>query len=356
MVEAVRHRLLLLRYSNAQANALIKALAKSQPAVWGKVLEHIMTLNLANMTPAKLQVIARAVLRQVTTEYQALFVQLEKELGNFALHEAGYYHQQITGTPGMAEIIELKPGLVVGVDHKQVLEASLDKPIQNLTLAGWFDKLPQDVTRSIINGVQQGVTQGRSSMQIISDLKASGVMGNADRNLATIVHSAIAHVAADTREATAQANEDLIKERLWLSTLDNKTSPMCIVRDHCRYTLKQPIKPINPDDPPYGAGPGKLHFRCRSIETWILKSWDDIAPGGEFSKRTRASLDGQVPEKMNYREWLEQRASAAVQDEVLGIVRAEMLRNGKLKVGDFYDDGKMISLSELYKRYPEAMQ
>lgn len=356
MLEAVRHRLLLLRYSNSQANAMIKLLRQAKPSIWGKVLEKVMGLNLGNMSPAKLRIIARAVLSQVKSEYQAIYLALEKELAAFAQAETTYYHQQLTGTHGIAEIMEIKGAQVALADHKQVLESSLDKPIQNLALKGWFDKLPEDVTRAIMGGVQQGVTQGKSTMQIINELKASGTMGNAERNLATIVHSSISHVAADARERTAQANEDLIKERLWLSTLDNLTSPMCIVRDHIRYTMKQPIMPVVKGDPPYGAGPGKLHFRCRSVETWILKSWDDMAPGGDVSKRTRASLDGQVPEKMNYRQWLEERASIAVQDEVLGIVRAELLRNGKLKVGDFYDDGKMISLAELYKKHPEAMK
>lgn len=350
MAEAVRHRLMLLRYSNSQAMTAIKLLRAANPDIIAQLLKPIDGLTPANMTVQRLRIVARALLGIIKEVYGKIFEQVGAELETFGQHEVDYQYHNLQGAFPM-QVLELKPGLVSSASWQQVAATSFNRPMQGLTIAQWFTvKLPTDLANALSREVQNGVLQGKSSVQIINEVRKAGAWGNQERNLATAVHSAIAHVAADARELTAKANEDLIKYRLWLSTLDNRTSPMCIIRDHVLYTMAAPITPIHKNDPEYGAGPGKLHFRCRSVETWVLKSATELGlgdQGDKLSESTRASLDGQVPASMNYRQWLEERASVAVQDEVLGTIRADMLRAGKFKVGDFYDDGKLIPLDKL---------
>jgi hypothetical protein len=119
------------------------------------------------------------------------------------------------------------------------------------------------------------------------------------------------------------------------STLDNKTSHDCIIRDQLRYTLEN--KPIG-HKVPYLQGPGKIHFCCRATETLILKSWRELGIDiDEMDEGTRASMDGQVPAKTTYLEWL-RRQSPQRQDQVLGSERGRMFRAGEIDLGEMFTD------------------
>ena len=65
---------------------------------------------------------------------------------------------------------------------------------------------------------------------------------------------------------------------------------------------------------------------------------------------TRASLDGQVPADKSYAQWIKEQ-SAARQDEVLGVTRGKLLREGGLKMEDLYSfRGEFLTLDELRKK------
>lgn len=354
--EAVRHRLMLLRYSNSQAATLIKLLRQGNPQVIAHLLKGTDGLDVSNMTTTRLRAIARDLLVEVKKVYADIWARMDTDLDAFGQHEVKY-QQGVLQKAIPAEIVEVSGKGVELASWQQVAATTFKKPMMGLSIVEWFTKkLPADLTNALVNGVRNGIQQGQSTLKVINELRKSAVWGTHERNLATAVHSAISHVAADARDMTADANADLIKSRQWLSTLDNHTSPMCIIRDHVLYTMAQPVEPLLKGDPPYGAGPGRLHYRCRSVEVWVLKSWSEMGlPESKLSTRTRASMDGQVPASMNYREWLEKRASIATQDQVLGVIRAELLRAGKFKVGDFYDDGKLIPLDKLIELDYSAM-
>lgn len=164
-------------------------------------------------------------------------------------------------------------------------------------------------------------------------------------NAASIAKTAVNHLAATARNSFTSANSDIVKGKQWLSTLDNKTSHDCIIRDLLRYTLDN--KPVG-HKVPYLQGPGKIHFCCRSTETLILKSWRELGIDiDEMDEGTRASMDGQVPGKTSYLEWLA-RQSAQRQDQVLGAERGRLFRAGEIDLADmFTDKGEWISLERL---------
>lgn len=119
----------------------------------------------------------------------------------------------------------------------------------------------------------------------------------------------------------------------------------CIIRDRKLYTLDG--KPLG-HAIPYLRGPGKIHFCCRSCEILITKSWEEMQiASGELSSATRASMDGQVPAHTSYAEWLA-RQPYARQEQVLGVTRAQMLRDGKITVPEMFNDaGEFLTLDEL---------
>lgn len=93
---------------------------------------------------------------------------------------------------------------------------------------------------------------------------------------------------------------------------------------------------------------GLLVSNCRSGEILITKSWEELQiPPDELSNATRASMDGQVPAHTSYADWLV-RQPYARQEQVLGVTRAMMLRDGKITVPEMFNDaGEFLTLDEL---------
>lgn len=117
-------------------------------------------------------------------------------------------------------------------------------------------------------------------------------------NAASIAKTAVGHLASTARQSFASANDDILKGKQWLSTLDNRTSKDCRIRDRLKYTLDN--KPIG-HKVPYLQGHRKIHFCCRSTETYILKSSEELGiKVGEIKDSSRASMDGQFPADTNY--------------------------------------------------------
>lgn len=338
---------MLLRYGNKEAQDLIAILRKANPTITAAMLEGVEGLNATNMTPARLRALSRLVLEQTQAAYANILKTLNGDMDDFGTAEVAYNRSLLLNTIPAAVLDYLKKD-IKATSWQQVLATLSSRAVMGRTIDQWFStKLPADLANSLVNGVQAAILQGTPSSQAVANIRKSAVWGSQERDLATVTHTAINFVAADARELTRKANADLIKERNWLSTLDNKTSTICIVRDGLRYTADTPVKPIG-HEIPYGAGPGKIHFRCRSTETWVVKSFRELGiPVDELPEGVRASMNGEVPAKMNYLQWLQERASARVQEEVLGVTRADMLRAGKYRAEDFYDNGALIPLSRL---------
>ncbi|MFD1690664.1 hypothetical protein ACFSHR_26830 [Azotobacter chroococcum] len=141
-----------------------------------------------------------------------------------------------------------------------------------------------------------------------------------------VVQTAIGHTASVAREQFVETNQDIIKAERWVSTLDNKTSEPCRIRDRLQYAVGT-HKPVG-HKIPWLAGPGRIHWNCRATSTPVTKSWRELGiPIDEMSPGERASMDGQLPAETTYSQWL-QRQSAARQDQVLGPERGRLLREG----------------------------
>lgn len=100
---------------------------------------------------------------------------------------------------------------------------------------------------------------------------------------------------------------------------------------------------------------GVVTHNCRCTTTPVTKSFRDLGidedevPGG-----TRASMNGQVPQKTTYNEWLK-RQPAGVQDMALGPARGQLYRAGRLDVKDFQQDfSRTLTLAELARREAAA--
>ena len=102
-----------------------------------------------------------------------------------------------------------------------------------------------------------------------------------------------------------------------------------------------------------GAGPRPpAHYGCRStVVPGVKKEFQIPGLRGE-----RASMTGPVSDKATYNSWLKTQP-IDFQNEVLGIEKAKLFRNGGLHLSKFIDDkGVGYSLEKLKKLEPLAFE
>lgn len=218
-------------------------------------------------------------------------------------------------------------------------------------LQSFMEQWAEGDAEMVTNAIRMGYALGETNDQIIARIRGSAQLNYADGVLAksrshaeTVARTAIQHVANSARAQVWAANDDIIDEYQWVSTLDSRTTPLCRERDGHRY--------------PVGAGPlPPAHPNCRSTTVAVIK--------GEFGRlleeeSTRASVDGPVPGNETYYDWLK-RQSPGFQDMALGPTRGKLFRDGGLSVEQFAKlqlgkNFEPLSLDEMRKLKPKAFQ
>lgn len=289
--------------------------------------------------------------------YTAVGERLNEELRQFTGYELMYQNQLFATTlPGGA------PFTVAAVTADQVYAAAVARPFQGRLLSEWMSGLEADRAVRIRDAVRMGYLEGQTSEDIVRRIRGTragkfqdGIMQIDRRNAEAVARTALSHIAESVRESVFASNSDIIKEVVWHSTLDGRTSTGCQIRDNKRY---HPVshKPIGHSIPWLG-GPGRLHWRCRSASYPVTKSWKELGlPMDDMDAGTRASMDGQVPADLSYGDWL-RKQSAARQDEIVGPARGKLMREGKMPFDALYTNrGEMLTLEQLQARDAAAFK
>ena len=347
--ESIAHSLWVSRYSTGVASRMVKTLNQSDADLTARLLVAIDDLPADSFTVKRLESLLSGVRDINKQAIDAMYGNLADELLSLAEHESGYQYSLFDSL--LPKVVKNHFPLH-SITTDMLYAATMSQPFQGRLLRDWADNLADDRLRRIVNTVRQGYLLGDTTESIARKVRGTANKGYQDgilqisrANAASITKTAVNHLAATARNSFAKANADIIKSKQWLSTLDNKTSPPCIIRDRLMYTLEG--KPLG-HKIPYLQGPGRIHFCCRSTEVLVTKSWREMGINADdMGEGTRASMDGQVPADTNFSTWLESQSQAR-QEQVLGIKRAKLLREGNLKVSDFFSDkGEMLTLDEL---------
>lgn len=186
--------------------------------------------------------------------------------------------------------------------------------------------------------------------KVIVPRRTGGVFDVSRREAEALVRTAIQNVSNEVLEQTYEANSDVLRGYQWLATLDTRTSPICRSLDGGSWNLKTGL-PL-PESPVRRKFPGRppIHFNCRSILTPVIKSWEQLSGGRftaeAFSEGTRASMDGQVPARLDYEAWLRKQPKHR-QLDVLGPGRYQLWQRG-LTVRDLVgQDGRPRTIEQL---------
>ena len=349
--ESISHQVDLRRYEAGLIQRMVATLNRSDSRLFAELTNALQRLDPGSFTMKRLEAMLANVRGINTQAYAALTATLETELKAFVAYELAY--QSALFAPFVAVQVSF-----AAITAEQVYAAAMARPFQGGLLKGFLSEIEASKAKRIRQAVAQGFVESKTTDQIVRELRGTRAKGYADglleitrRDAQAVVRTALSHMAGFVQDRVTESNKGIIKAVIWHSTLDTRTSAPCIARDLKQYT-PDTHKPMG-HSLPWGAGPGRFHWWCRSAQAYVLKSNKELgidAPDVVMTDGTRASMDGQVPKETSYADWISKQ-SAARQDQVLGVTRGKMLRNGDLTVAKMFDaKGKLFTLEELAKQ------
>lgn len=346
----ITHQLDLLRlgaYTQAQALQLLDEL--------GRALEDLLR------TPGGLTVFTRQRLNR-------LLAQAGKVIDDYYTEITARTHATLEGVArvqSVATISALQPvadtTLTVSLAANLPPQSFLKKLLSRTLIHGarsvtWWRRQARDTQLRFANAVRQGAILGETNTQIVNrvagGIATPGVMKISKAQARTLVHASIQQVANEARLETFRNMGDVVKGVRQLSTLDSRTTPICVAYAGGEWNLQG--KPIGRTRLPFNGGPPR-HWNCRSVLVPITKTFRELGISmpevGRIAPRY-ASADG--PTDLTMRQWLKSRTKEQLAEQ-LGVGRASMFRRGEITLQELVDmKGRPLTLKQLEAKYGRA--
>lgn len=335
--EAVAHAIGLQRYGNGIVRRMIALLNRVDADLLEQLTAKLESAP-ESLSVERIEELLSSVKALNAKAYAQVTGQLETELKDLTAHEVGYQLDLFKSVlPDAVKVQSVQPG--------QVYAAAMSRPFQGKLLREYMQGLEAGKAEAIRNAVRIGFVEGQTTSEIVKRIRGTKALNYADglletnrRGVEAIVRTAVNHTSNYAREAFYKENDDLVKGVAWVSTLDTRTTEICASRDGKVYPVDSGPRP-------------PAHINCRSTTTPVLKSWKELGiPIDEMPAGTRASLDGQIAASTTYQGWLEKQ-SVERQNEVLGVTKAQLFRDGGLTLDRFVNNaGHVYTLDELRAR------
>lgn len=327
----VRHQVMIQRFSGSQIKAalpIIRQLAKD-------LRKRIQSADATEFQMGRMVALERdiqALVATATGDIQGVL-----ELEDFAVQEAEFTQKLL----GASVSIDLAEGLdldaIRAITTRRKLRLVSGDTVKNLTIPQMWQEFSEAAGRDAMRVVQAGVLEGKTNQQMARGV-AELVTTRSRRQAETVVRTAVNGIGGAARNEVYGANRDILEGERVVSTLDGRTTLLCMGEDGKLYPV----------------GQGQMfpaHYGCRTLRVPEIKPEYRIAIKGE-----RASMDGPVSNQMKYGGFL-RRQSKEFQNDTLGPRRAELFRSGQIKIDQFTDDlGRTLTLDQLRQRYDLTME
>lgn len=352
---SIRHHFQLQRYSSKLVADMLGLLNSVDDDLEAKIRSRLETSPAGTATTRRLQQLLDEIRELNAAAVAKVSAALPGRLERFAVVE-----DQI-----QRDLVEQPLGDVLGY-HFRLHKVSADtlrgivksRPWDGRLLAEHFKNLGASRSAKVISRITAGLAQGSTTEQIIrsimgrrvkggtraAPLYEGGVLNDSRKNVTSLVRTYASIVANDTRDALFAGNTDVISGQMWVSTLDDNTTPFCQARDGQLYDLDH--NPLGGAGLSWEAGPGRSHWQCRSTSVPVLKALDDLPidwskVGRGKGQRAAVNRDemgnfvnGQAPESSDYTSWLRSQPRR-IQEDVLGKSRAKWFaENERASVGE----------------------
>lgn len=330
----VRHQVGLTRFSTSVVNRLVALLNRAEPDLVAQILLALDRLPAESFTVERLELVLQSFRSMNAALHEQIRQVLTGELQAFSAYEAGFQARMLNDTAGVS---------FTAATGEQVYSAALARPFQGVLLREALAGVEASAAKRVRDAIRIGYIEGEPIDRIVRRIRGTRAAGYADgildwprRDIATVTRTAVAHTASVARMKTYEANE--IQRYEWVSTLDSKTSMVCMGRSGKVYEVgKGPLPPA--------------HMNCRSTTVPLLAGQSKIfgqRPSIDYhDDRPKAKL---VDANTTFAQWLKSQP-AEVADDMLGPTRAKLWRDGKIEIDRFTDStGRVYSLEELRRR------
>jgi len=374
----------LERLSAGQRKLAIKELKTLE-----KSLQAALTAeNITSWKAARLEALLTQTKASIAKTYKRLSKEQKSVLEEVAADEAKFAAATVNSHIG-ASVMTVQTN---AAQMRRLVDGTL---INGAPSAAWWNGQAVDLQRKFEGNVRAGYLAGYSSQKIARAIRP--IMNNSRAQAEALVRTSIQAVSNKAARTVMEENADVVKGVQQISTLDTRTTPICIsysdlvwdmrhTENGIVYTPRGHDKPfVNVDAS--GAihdGPPR-HWQCRSKLVPVTKTWDELAgkkienaEGKETTYQTefekslkakgktpeeikkikahqRASMDGQVNRDIGFDKWL-QGQPERVQIDTLGKGKWELWKKGKLPDLKSLTDqsGRPLTLKELQAKYGEA--
>lgn len=312
------------------------------------IKQELLDDDVTDFSRAKLTAMFAQAKGLVGDQYDDINTFFREQMGTLGVVEATIAGKLINDAAGT---ILIDPMALQPLNTLRI--AATDQLTMGAPSSAWWDRQADDTLFRFQQTVRNGIAAGKTNQEIVS-----AVSETIDRStsLATaLVRTSVQTVANAARVSVFKGNPEVIKGIQQASTLDERTSEICM--DYDLQTWDLDGEPIGDTDLPFvndgGAEDGvPRHWNCRSVLIPIVKSWQELGVDiGEVPDTTRASMDGQVASGMSFADWMDGK-TAAQQDAILGPGKADLFREGKLSQSGLLDQsGNPLSLAELQSKH-----
>ena len=150
---------------------------------------------------------------------------------------------------------------IKAINEKKVVRRALNKTYQGHTFRFWFNAATQTTAKRLESALVSAQIQGLTTADAVRQVEA--ILKRSDADVKTLTRSFLQHSAVEARTENFKVNQEAIEGYHWVSVLDARTTfDICGIRDNLFYDIN--FKPVN-HSLPWDAGPGRIHFNCRSI-------------------------------------------------------------------------------------------
>ena len=340
--EIIGHSVDLLRLDAGTRAEILKILQRLQK----DLIAELASNDLTTFNKARLQ----SLLAQTSTLVDHYYTMAQGEMQLTLTGVAQVQAQHIVDTIESVIGVNIGANLPTPTYLARLVGNAL---IQGAPSGDWWARQSLDTVFRFSNAVRQGLAASETNDQIIARIRGKpglpGVMEVSRRNAEALVRTSVQTIAAEARRETFRKNADIINGIRQVSTLDNRTSDICIAYSGAEYDLN--FEPVNGTALPYNGGVPR-HWACRSVEVARTKSFAEMGINlPEPAPGMRAAMGETVPEGTTFAEWLSRR-TVAQQDEQLGPGRAQLWRDGKITLNQLLSmDGNPLTLAQLKAKY-----
>lgn len=149
---------------------------------------------------------------------------------------------------------------------------ALRKTYQGHTFDYWYKSNNTATTTALQNVLRQGYVVGKPTGEVVAEVSA--LLNRSQSDVKTLTRSYLHHASIEARQAVYEDNDDIVDGYYWVSTLDVRTTPtICGPRDGKFYNKN--YEPVG-HALPWDAGPGRIHFNCRSSSMAKIKGQADL--------------------------------------------------------------------------------